>query len=353
MPFRNFEVVGGRIRVGTEQPDPKLEETDNPKVGTFILQESFCYRVPAGAPDAETVFVVPGADAPPPCETTTDESPPRRAVIPPTDGGKTDLASVPSFLWWLIASYGSHTRAALLHDALYVDKGQHEPVPRATADRLFLTALREPGQKTGTIRHWLMWVGVSLFGTMPRWLGGLFAVQVVAIWGLLVTAVAWAWGPAIWDMDWTWWEIVIAVVVIPAFLLVLGTSWRAGVDVRRGWLGPDAALAAVLAVLLTLRWTWPPEHLSPFVLLLAAGVLMLLGLLWGGAVDPTLRMWLWPTALIGLPLAMAPVVLIVVSVGLVWFIDLGAAIAAAPRKDAEGNRRGLKIPAVKPLRLRV
>jgi hypothetical protein len=80
---------------------------------------------------------------------------------------------------------------------------------------------------------------------------------------------------------------------------------------------------------------------------------MLLGLLWGGAADPTLRMWLWPTALIGLPLAMLPVVLIVLSVGFVWFIDFGAAISAAPRKDAQGNRRGLKVPAVKPLRTRL
>jgi hypothetical protein len=353
LPFRNFELVGDRLRVGAEEPDPKLEETDDPKVGTFILLESFCYRVAAGDPESETVYVVPGADAPPPGETTTDEEPPRRVVIPPTDGGRTDLASVPSFLWWLIASYGNHTRAALLHDALYVDKGQHEPAPRSTADRLFLTALREPGQKTGTIRHWLMWVGVSLFGTMPRLVAGLFVVQVLAIWGLLVAAVAWAWGSAIWDMDWTWWEIVIAVAVIPAFLLALGTSWRAGVDLMGGWLAPDAALAAVLAVPLALRWTWPPKHFSPFMFLLAAGALMLLGLLWGGAVDPTLRMWLWPTALIGLPLAMLPVVLIALSVGFVWFIDFGAAIAAAPRKDAQGNRRGLKVPAVKPLRTRL
>ena len=353
MPFRDFELEDGKLRIGTEEPDPKLEETDEPKVGTFVLLESFCYRVPAGAPDAESVYVIPGADAPPPGEIATDEQPPRRVVIPPTDGGRTDLASVPSFLWWLVASYGNHTRAALLHDGLYVERGQREPVPRATADRLFLTALREPGQKKGTIRHWLMWVGVSLFGTMPRWLGALSLLQVLAIWGLLVAAVAWAWGPAIWDMSWTWWEILIAVVAIPGFLFALGSSWRAGVDLRGGWLFPDAALTAVVAVPLALRWEWPPDDVSPSTLLFAAAVLMLLGLLWGRAVDPSLRMWLWPTALVGFPLAMLPVALIFVSVTLVWFLDLGAAFAAVPRKDAFGNRRGIKIPDLKPMRLRV
>ena len=36
---------------------------------------------------------------------------------------------------------------------------------------------------------------------------------------------------------------------------------------------------------------------------------------------------------IGIPIAMLPVLLVFLSIGLVWFIDLGAAVAAAQRKD--------------------
>jgi hypothetical protein len=95
-------------------------------------------------------------------------------VVPPNEGGRTDLASVPSFMWWLVASYGNHTRAALLHDALVVDtKGVDPPIARTAADRILLSALREPGQKKGgAFRHWLMWAAASVFGTMrsPFWL---------------------------------------------------------------------------------------------------------------------------------------------------------------------------------------
>ena len=312
--------------------------------------------MPLGDPDYETVYLVPGADAPPdlPAETTTDEEPPRRVVIPPSDGGQTDLASVPSLFWWLVASYGNHTRAALLHDALYVKPDQPQPVPRRTADRLFLAALREPEGKKGAFRHWLMWVAVSLFGTMRRWLGGLFAIQVLAIWSFLIWAVTWAWAPSVWAIRWTWWQILIAVVAVPLFLFALGTAWRAGVDLTGGWLVPDLLVGALIFVPLGYRWTWPPKSWpSPFTVLLVAGALMLLGLLWGGAVDPRLRMWLWPTGLIGLPVAALPIAVIVVSIAIVWFIDLGAAIAAAPRKDPDGNRRGLEIPALKTYRLQI
>jgi hypothetical protein len=146
-------------------PKPVLREVD---ARSFILLESVCYRVAPRDPEHETVYVIPGADAeldPEPREKETTEEPPHRVVVPPSTGGKTDLASVPSFLWWLIASYGNHTRAALLHDALYSDPGTTPPVPRATADRLFLTALRDPEQKTGVFRHWLMWTAVSLSAT--------------------------------------------------------------------------------------------------------------------------------------------------------------------------------------------
>ncbi len=86
------------------------------------------------------------------------------AQLPVSGGAKTDLASVPWRLWWLVASYGRHTRAALLHDAL-VEK--NSPVARMEADRIFFIALEEGRRQSGgsVTRHWLMWLAVSVFGT--------------------------------------------------------------------------------------------------------------------------------------------------------------------------------------------
>jgi hypothetical protein len=41
--------------------------------------------------------------------------PVRNETIDVEPGLRTDLASVPWFLWWLIASYGRHTAAAVVH----------------------------------------------------------------------------------------------------------------------------------------------------------------------------------------------------------------------------------------------
>ena len=131
----------------------------------------------AGILDQGAVYVVPGKDFPeqhqPIALDRDDPDSPRKVVVPHDTSGKTDLASVPSVFWWLIASYGNHTRATLLHDAMYVETGE-PPVPRKTADRLFLGALRESPQKAGPFRHWLMWAAVSAFGLIPHRLGVLF-----------------------------------------------------------------------------------------------------------------------------------------------------------------------------------
>ena len=350
MPFENFQWSEGRLELQDGDPKPELRELD---ARNFTLLRSFCYRVALGDPEHETVYVVPGADAELDPETRikeTTEEPPHRAVVPPSIGGKTDLASVPPFLWWLIASYGNHTRAALLHDALYTDPGVTPPVPRRTADRLFLTALREPGQKTGAFRHWLMWAAVSLFGNMGWRLGGLCALHVLAVWGLTIGAVVWEWGPAL-GVSRPWWQVLLgAIIVAPLFLIVLGTSWRAGVDLTGGWLSPMALLLIVIVVPLSLLDS-AFDLWSPSTLLVAAALLTVIGLVWGLAVDPALRMWLWPTAMIGLPIAMLPVLLIFLSIGLVLCIDFGAAVAAARRKDKYGRPRSFELPRVKPSRV--
>jgi hypothetical protein len=351
VPFRSYRWDGEKIAVGSEDPKPELRQVGP---SSFVLMKGFCYRVAEGDREGGTVYVIPGEDADRDTRTrhtVTTDDPPQKAVIPPTDeGGRTDLSSVPWWLWWLIASYGNHTRASLLHDALYLDKREEAPVPRATADRLFLTALREPGPKKGGVfRHWLMWTAVSLFGNLNRFLGVGCAVQVVAVWILGVAAVAWAWGPT---LAWDWWQIVLVVAAVPAFLIALGTSWRAGVDLTGGWLCPTLLLLAAVAVPLLLAWPSPFElGWSPFTLLFVATILMLLGPAWGFAVDPTLRGWLWPTATIGLPIALIPVGLIFFSSLLVWFIDFGAALAKSRRRAPDGSRQAFERPPLRPGRV--
>ena len=64
----------------------------------FQLLQGFRYQVPHGP-----LHVVPPHDPSLPA-TAPDNS--------------TDLASVPFWLWWFVASHGRHTPAALLHDHL-------------------------------------------------------------------------------------------------------------------------------------------------------------------------------------------------------------------------------------------
>ena len=347
MPFRTYTVEGGSFAVGDRTPDPELRQVDD---DSFVILRSFCYRAYSGDPDAGAVYLVPGEDF----EAPTTVDPELRVVIPPDASGRTDLASVPSLFWWLIASYGNHTRASLLHDALYVDAGE-PPVPRRTADRLLLAALREPGpQKGGAFRHWLMWAAVSAFGTMRWHLGVVFGLHLVAVWGLTLWAIVWAWGDGIGGIGWNAWQTVLLALVVPAFLVVVGSSWRAGVDLRGGWLVPTALTSAIVVVPLANEWTYPfGLEFDPFTLLLAALVLTALGPFWGLWVAPTLRGWLWPTALIALPIAVVPAVLNLVAVVLVWLVDLGASLAASLRKTPAGGERPFEMPTLRTTSSRV
>jgi hypothetical protein len=81
----------------------------------------------------------------------------------------------------------------------------------------------------------------------------------------------------------------VLVAAVPVLLTALGASWRAGVDLRGGWLFPQLMLVAAVVVPLLLPWPSPFEGWSPFTLLLAATVLVFAGLPWGLVADPTLR----------------------------------------------------------------
>jgi hypothetical protein len=349
VPFGTCRWVDGEPQIGFDKvPSPELRhETQK----WFVLLRSFSYLVPKEDPAGGMIIVVPGADAPSRTETAELDSDGHTVLVPPNQGGRTDLASVPSFMWWLVASYGNHTRAALLHDALVVDEdGIEPPIARTAADRILLSALREPGQqKGGAFRHWLMWAAASVFGTMrlPLWLrpAGL-ALHVFAVWGLLIAAVLWMW-PELWPD--TWRQVALALLLLPLFLIVIGSSWRAGANAT-DWL-PTLLMTAPILVLLGIAWSgkFELDQNRAFWMFLGVFVLVLLGHVWGLAVDRTLRWRLWPTALVGLPIAAIPVGLIFLSIVLVWFIDLGAAIAATPSQD-RGRRRGFELPGFEPSR---
>lgn len=82
-------------------------------------------------------------------------------IVP--EGFKTDLASIPRIVRPLIPVHGKHTRAAVLHDYLYVSqKIQGEWIKRSHADRAFYNAMLELGVNRFKAR--IMWGAVRSGG---------------------------------------------------------------------------------------------------------------------------------------------------------------------------------------------
>ncbi|MFT4295450.1 MAG: DUF1353 domain-containing protein [Micropruina sp.] len=84
-------------------------------------------------------------------------------------GGQTDLASVPGVLWGLLASYGRHTLAVIVHDHVAGLADSAPPAERfdraSAADEVLYCALRDPqaGQfRAGWFRSLVLWTGVSV-----------------------------------------------------------------------------------------------------------------------------------------------------------------------------------------------
>ena len=76
-------------------------------------------------------------------------------------GFKTDFASIPRFLWNIIAPIGKHTNASILHDYLYAYGKSKYGLSRKQCDKLFYDALIDShcNQLTSNI----MWLCVRLF----------------------------------------------------------------------------------------------------------------------------------------------------------------------------------------------
>ena len=219
------------------------------------------------------------------------------ARYPVSGGARTDLASVPWRLWWLVASYGRHTRAALLHDALVEPQS---PVSRMEADRIFFIALEEGRKQSGgrVTRHWLMWLAVSVFGTMrdeARWRYRLFVSHLLAFWASVVVLAA---GGTPW------------IGLVPR---VGGESWF---EVER------SVLASVVAAVFVLGFVW----------------------IWAPRVSRRLGYVLWPTAVFWVPIIVPAIVFVEIAVRVIQLAD-----AVGGGGGPAGS--GWKWPTVEPWRL--
>lgn len=185
-----------------------------------------------------------------------------QTVIVPAHGDPTDLASVPWVLWWLIASYGRHTGAAIVHDTLVVERMTR--AERVRADTIFFHALEESGNNW--LRHRLMWAAVSWGMTMRKSAPVLFV--------LFVAQLAVFWAAVLW--------------------VALGGAHRGG-----------AAAVALVLFALGLAWARVPTS------------------------APELAWWLWYVAALGVGLLTAPLAVILISVGVVYLVDVLAACLQA------------------------
>jgi hypothetical protein len=107
-----------------------------------------------------------------------------RFVVPA--GFRTDFATVPRLVVWLVPRFGAYTLAAILHDWLCTEGIRSGAVTSREADGLFRRVMRESG--VPVLRRWLMWCGVR-WGALvdplrrPGWLvsaPGVLAVSVLA-----------------------------------------------------------------------------------------------------------------------------------------------------------------------------
>ncbi|MFC4373053.1 DUF1353 domain-containing protein [Nocardia halotolerans] len=122
-------------------------------------------------------------------------------------GFRTDFASVPRALVWLIPRYGDYTRAAILHDYL-CRTGEVGP---ADADGLFRRSLREAG--VSVPRRWMMWAAVRL-GSRLRGasVGAVLVWLLVAVPTLIFLAV----------------PVLVVTAALLVFWLVELVFWAAG-----------------------------------------------------------------------------------------------------------------------------
>lgn len=152
-------------------------------------------------------------------------------VVP--EGSRTDFASVPRPLVWLIPRYGRYTRAAVLHDHLW----RTGATSKADADGIFRRALRELG--TSVARRWLMWAAVRTASTFSN-LGAelrhpvmVLKLVAVVVPGLVFVAVPFTIVSA--------WLLLFYIVDAAVFVLASAINRLKHVEDRRPPNAPDFA----------------------------------------------------------------------------------------------------------------
>lgn len=271
----------------------------------------------------------------------------RRWLLIPN--ASTDLGSVPGVLWGLIASYGRHTLAVLVHDQLCdtvadVPAGQRF-VSRAAADEVLHQALRDPDRpdfRAPWFRSAVVWAGVSaarywqfrrpgfavlMAATAGLWLAGLGLAQSVPGPGQGVAA----------------WVLLLAALVLLLFAGLANTRLHAAAPAGGVWI-VRAMVVGVVLLLLWAAWAslpWPapwgftvPDWLALTGLVaFAAGSAVLV-------LSPVRRDVLLPL----LTAVAAPWVGLVaaVTVGvlfLLWIPDAFSRVASGPINTVEASRR--------------
>ena len=106
--------------------------------------------------------------------------------------GRTDLASIPTYLGWFARRHGRYTPAALLHDQLIPERKPTRPpppvqLPPIEADLEFRQALR--ASEVALVKSWVLWTGVTLGTRMLRL--GLLRAAAMVVWFAAALAGTW------------------------------------------------------------------------------------------------------------------------------------------------------------------
>ena len=169
------------------------------------------------------------------------------------DGGRTDLASVPTPLQWFASRYGVYTAAALIHDRLISGDPKVAGMKDVYADRYFRYMLQEAG--VGKVKASMMWAAVAL---RTRWQARGWRRVSLAVWLLVALAgsVTLVWSALVAN----WLVFVLAGVVVPGIACTLwGKQFGAGLVIAPAipFVAPPVVLVLLVSGLLWLAdETW-------------------------------------------------------------------------------------------------
>ena len=90
-------------------------------------------------------------------------SPTSDVVITVPANERTDLASVPRYLRWLLSTWQGTARAAIVHDYLYRTGGEDGRFTKKQADRILAEVLEVVGE-IGPVKRWAAHKAVVIFG---------------------------------------------------------------------------------------------------------------------------------------------------------------------------------------------